>query len=201
MVQSKEDLDESIGEAVRKNRRGAYRPHTGPSGDSFEDYRGQGQSGSKPAHSEPAHELGTSQSMQETYKSGLLSRALSKLTGSTHTDPSEGLDQYADLGEMTDEEVENVPHPSDLDAEEGERPYEAAQNWIDSRLEQGQTQDVKVFLEKERESQGRKTVLGYVNEDQLATVNTQDPEGGLHRTEEISDEEAAQALEPYDPEQ
>lgn len=192
-----EPESESLEEAFRKHKSGAYRPHSGPSEMEFEAYKEGGQSRSKPSFNYE-QQPDESRSLEETFQPGIIQTILGGLFGSEgYTDPTEGLDEYVDLGDEVDEEVGEVPHPESLEVQGDERPYKAARNWIDDRLEEGRTQDIRIFLEKERKAGARKTVLDYVDEENLATINTQDEEDGLFRTEEVSSEEAAEAVETY----
>lgn len=180
MVQDGNQVTESLEEAFRKHNSGSYRPHMGPSGESFEAYKGGGQSRSKPSHSEPAHEFGTSQSLEETYSKGVIGGLKAAVFGSE--DPS--LDQYQDLAEEVDGEHGAID-PSEYNVPE-------VQGWIDGQLEEGDYQMVGKVLAAEELGEQRVGVLDYVEESDLRDL---DPEEEVEDVE-FFDPNDKSALEP-----
>ncbi|MFB6241748.1 MAG: hypothetical protein ABEJ36_03000 [Candidatus Nanosalina sp.] len=171
---------ESLEEAFRKHKNNSYRPHMGPSGMEFEKYKGGGQSRDKPSHSEPAHELGTSQSLEDTYSSGVLEGLKAAVFGSE--DPS--LDDYRDLAKEVDGEHGSID-PSEHNVPE-------VQDWIDEQLEEGDYQMVGKVLAAEELGDQRVGVLDYVEESDLREY---DPEKEAEEAE-FFDVNDKSALEP-----
>ena len=161
MLQDEEDVDESLQEAFDKHNRGTYRPHMGPSGQDFEAYKGGGQSRSKPSYSEPAHEPGTNQSLEETFSDGVIGRLKSAIFG-------EDQEEYIDLGDEVDGEYGAI-EPSDYNVPE-------VQEWVDKQLKEGDTKSVERVLAKEVEGERRKGVLTYVTDEDLGNETPEEAE-------------------------
>jgi hypothetical protein len=167
-----EPESESLEEAFRKHERGEYRPHSGPSGAEFEKYKGGGQERDKPSHSKPAHEFGTSQSLEKTYEPGVWEAMKQTLFGST--EPT--LDEYKDLAEETDGEHGSID-PSEYNVPK-------VQDWIDGQIEEGDYQMVGKVLAAEELGDQRKGVLEYVDETDLRDI---DPEEAMEEIEFFDD--------------
>lgn len=157
-----ENSSESLQEAFRKHKNGEYRPHKGPSGKEFEDRKGgDGQEREKPSHSQPEHEFGTSQSLEETFKPngwGRIKQALFSPEERTIND-------YRDLAEELEGEHGSI--------DPREHKVGPVQDYLDEKLEEGDYQMVKKVLAAEQLGDQRKTVLEYVNESDLTDI---DPE-------------------------
>lgn len=151
---------ESLEEAFEKHEKGHYRPHKGPSGDAFEQYKEGGQSRDKPSHSTPPK--GANESLEATYSPGIMERISSAFFGSEEASQ----DDYVDLGEEIDGEHGAID-PSQYNVPE-------VQGWIDEQLEQGDTQMVDRVLAAERQGDQRTTVLNYVNDSDLSDEKTVD---------------------------
>lgn len=150
---------ESLEEVFRKHSKGQHRPHMGPSGKAFEAYKEGGQERDKPSHNEPAHEFGTSQSLEETFESGFLGRLKESFFGSSDT----SLDDYRDLAEEVDGQHGSID-PSEYNVPE-------VQDWIDDQLDQGDYQMVGKVLAAEELGDQRKGVLQYVEESDLRDID------------------------------
>lgn len=160
MVQDKEDFEESLGEAFDAFRRGSYRPHLGPSGDAFEEYKQGGQERAKPSFN-VEQEYGESQSLEETYTPGLMERIKNAVFGESEAD-------YVDLGEEIEGE-HGVINPSDYNVPE-------VQEWVDEQFEEGDTKAVERMLSKEAHGEYRKGVLTYVTDEDLNEFSGEDAE-------------------------
>lgn len=158
-----EERSESLEESFRKHRNGSYRPHMGPSGKAFEKYKESGQQRDKPSHSSPAHEFGTSQSLEETFSPGLIGRVTEYFLGS----PDTTVEDYQDLEELVDGEHGSID-PSEYKVPE-------VQEWIDRQLEEGDYQMVGKVLAAEELGKERVGVLDYVEERELQEFPDEDP--------------------------
>jgi hypothetical protein len=167
-----EPESESLEEAFRKHERGEYRPHSGPSGKEFEAYKGGGQERNKPSHSKPAHEFGTSQSLEDTYKPGVFGRLKEAVFGSA--EPT--LSDYKDLAEEIEGEHGSID-PSEYNVPE-------VQDWMDDQIEEGDYQMVGKVLAAEELGDQRKGVLEYVDETDLRDI---DPEEAAEEIEFFDD--------------
>lgn len=157
-----EPESESLEEAFRKHERGEYRPHSGPSGKEYEAYIGAGQGRDKLPHSESAHEFGTSQSLEETYKPGVFGRIKEAVFGSA--EPT--LSDYKDLAEEIEGEHGSID-PSEYNVPE-------VQDWIDDQIEEGDYQMVGKVLAAEKLGDQRKGVLEYVDETDLRDIDLEE---------------------------
>lgn len=175
MVKDGREVSESIEEAFKSR----YRPHMGPSGEIYEAQVGAGQSG-KASHSEPAHEFGTSQSMEETYDNSVFEGLTAAIFGSE--DPS--LDQYRDVAEEVDGEHGAID-PSEYNVG-------PVQDWMDEKLEEGDYKAVGTVLAAEELGEQRVGVLDYVEESDLRDL---DPEVEAEKAE-FFDIDDKSALEP-----
>lgn len=162
MVEHKNEVSESLEEAFEKFSKGSYRPHMGPSGQEFEAYKEGGQDRSKPSHNKPAHEFGTSQSLEETFSNGIVGRV--KAFFSDSEDPS--LDEYVDLGEEIDGQHGSID-PSKYNVP-------AVQDWIDGKLEEEDYQMVGKVLAAEELGDQRVGVLDYVEESDLRDIDSEE---------------------------
>jgi len=154
-----EPRSESLEDVFRMRDKDVCRPHSGPSGHNFEDFR-QGKTGPK----EPKHKSGTDQSIADIFKTGFFKRLL----GSSNSD----IEDYVDLGE----ELEGDYGP--IDPSQYNVP--AVQDWIDLHVQLENYQDVETVLAAEEQGKERIGVLEYVEESDLRDY---DPEQELEDLE------------------
>lgn len=154
----REDSSESLEEVFRRHRESEYRPHKGPSGKEFENYKGEnGQEREKPSHNQPEHEFGTSQSLKETFspKWGRIRSLLFSPETTTQED-------YLDLAEELEGEHGSI--------DPREHNVGPVQEYIDEKLEEGDYQMIRKVLAAEKQGDQRKTVLEYVDESDLRDI-------------------------------
>lgn len=154
-----EPRSESLEQVFRMRDKGIYRPHSGPSGHSFENYR-EGRKGPK----DPEHDFGTSQSLADTFRTGFFGR----LFGSSEST----VEDYTDLADEVEEE--HLP----IDPSQYNVPF--VQEWIDVQLEEENYHDVDTVLAAEELGKERVGVLDYVEESDLRDY---DPEEELEDLE------------------
>jgi hypothetical protein len=123
-----------------------YRPHSGPSGPTFENFR-QGRTGPK----QPKHKTNTDQSIADTFKKGFFGRLL----GSSEST----VEDYVDVAD----EIEGDYGP--IDPSQYNVP--AVQDWIDLHIQLENYQDVETVLAAEELGKERIGVLEYIEESDL----------------------------------
>ncbi len=156
------EVSESMEEAYEThNSSWGRRPHMGPSGPAFEQYKEGGTDQDGASYNEEQG-YDESRSLDETFSSGIVG----KVKGALFGDGEEA--EYKDLGEEVEGE-HGVIDPSEYNVG-------PVQEWVDERLEEDDYKAVERVLAKEVDGERRKGVLTYVEGDDLRDENPDEVE-------------------------